>query len=462
MAISTIGVGSGLPLEQLLSDLRKGENQALTVIQSRHDQAEHRLSAYSTLRNALESLQSAATTLSRPDTYSAIKTSVTDDAYTATAKAGAMAGDYSIQVNSLATSQTFVTQGMADRTQAIGTGGIIHITRNDGSTASLDLSSTGTTLENIVNAINHDKDFGFNATLLNDGDATAPHRLLLTARNTGTQAGASSITVSDNSALQQLLGYSTTHPDPQQTLSVQEGTDAVLTINTITLTKPSNTITDAIDGVTLNLSKTSQDNSTLSLRADDSVTSGAVTQFVTAYNALQTTLRTLTSFDVENQTASALTGDNLARRLQTEVRNALNSVLSDGQLQSFFDLGISTNVNNGTLDIDEDTLVAALQNSMTDVQAMFSGENGVAHRTLAVVDTFNRSDGLIDMTTQGISRTLVELEKQYAVTQDRINTKIDNYRSQFTALDAMVAQMNSVSSYLTQQLAMLSNLGDDK
>lgn len=454
MAISSIGVGSGLPLEELLSDLRRSENHALTAIQSRQAQAESRLSAYGTLKNSIEALQTAAKALSSTDTYGALQTSVTGDAYSASASSKAIPGEYNIQVLDMARSQTLVTGGVADRNAAIGSGGEITITLEDGSTRSIDLSDTGTSLNDIVKAINADKDLGFNATLINDGSPDTPHRLLLTATDTGVQAGATAITVEGNDDLGNLLAF--------DNLDIQAASDAHIQINGIDIFSASNTIEDAIEGVTLTLNSTTTDTERLSVTTNDSVTSDAIKKFVSVYNDLQNTIKSLTSYDVENQRSSALTGDSLARRLQSDVRSALSVVAPDSVIHSLSQLGITTNVNTGLLDIDDAKLTEALQDNMAGVQNLLAGTDGLGSRMTAVADRFNSSDGLISNSTEGVNKSIADLKRQYEVTSERIDARMENYRRQFTALDSLVAQMGSVSSYLTQQLSMLGNMGNDK
>src|SRR5690606_15258471 len=139
MAVSSIGVGSGLPLEDLLRDLRNSENTALALIQSKQVTAENRLSAYGKIQSAIEAMQTAGTNLAKADTYGALKTTVSSDAFTATASTKAIAGQYNITVDTLATSQTLVTQGVTDRDAANGTGGVITFDFGD-ETKTLDLT----------------------------------------------------------------------------------------------------------------------------------------------------------------------------------------------------------------------------------------------------------------------------------------------------------------------------------
>src|SRR5690606_1346801 len=108
--------------------------------------------------------------------------------------------------------------------------------------------------------------------------------------------------------------------------------NAIVLINDIEVESQSNTITDAIEGVTLTLTKENEVGkpSVLSVTADDSVTSKAVNTFVTTYNNLQNIIKSLTSYDVEAKKGSALTGDSLARKVQSQVRDALNAADSSG------------------------------------------------------------------------------------------------------------------------------------
>lgn len=459
MAIAAIGVGSGLPLDELLTDLRQAESGRLNQIKTRQTQAETRLSAYGTLKNSLESLNSAASALGKAETFGALSTRVNGDAFTASAKMPAVPGSYNIRVEQLATSQTLITQGQADRTQPIGEGGTLTISFADAGrdNQTLDLSR-GTSLADIARTINADSaSLGVRATLINDGTEDAPHRLLLTSTETGSQAAVSSLSVSGNAELQAVLGFEQGKPD--QNVTEDEALNARVFINQLEVSSQSNTLENAIDGVTLRLGKTSAQAETLNIQANDGVTTQAVEKFVSAYNNLQGTIRSLTSFDLDKQEGSVLTGDALARRLQGEVRNALNVLAPEGDLRSLAQLGIETNPSDGTLNFDEAVLAQALKDNPDDVRAMLSGPNGLSARIDQVTSTFNRSSGLFSVATDGITRSLTDLKQQYDITSQRIDTQMENYRRQFSALDSLVAQMNTMSDYLAQQFSMLNDIG---
>lgn len=458
-SLSNIGVGSGLPLEQLLTDLRNNENKALSLIKTRYDATQSRISAYGTLKSAVDSVKSAAELLTKDNTLGALKATTTGDGYTATATNKAIAGDYRIEIESLASAQTLVSTGQADRKEAIGQGGVITFTFGDGTKkTTLDLQGKATSLEDLVSAINGDTKLGVRATLVNDGSGT-PHRLLLTSTETGTKAAIKEISVTGNTdpgnSLQALIGFGAAQASAMTERTA--ASDAAIKINGIDITSQSNKIEHAIEGVTLELAK-AETTQTLKITRDDSVGLTAIKGFVTAYNALQTTLGALTKFDVDNETSSPLTGDSIARRVQSLMRDSLGASTSEGDVRSLAQMGITTDPATGQLKVDDKKLSEALAKNLPDVQRLLTGENGLAQRVTETAKTITGTDGMIKSATDGAERSAKLLDNEYIATSKRIDQRMETYRQQFVALDKTVAQMSSISTYLTQQLAMLSNL----
>jgi len=459
MAISAIGVGSGLPLDELLSDLRKSESQSLALIQSRQSDVQSKLSAYGKLKGSVEQLQTAAKALDNPDIWGALKASASGDSFTAKASTDAVAGNYQVHVQQLATTQTLASAGVADPTSAMGSGGQISFTLGDGSQHTVTLSGNNTSLEDIAQAINKQSKLGIQASILNDG-TESPYRLLLSTTQTGTDAAISAINVSGNSGgqnqLQQLLSFG--ESVPESTITEQAASNAQLSINGISLHSQSNTIDNALQGITLQLNKTSDEAARLSVTRDDKAAQKAVHDFVDAYNSLQKNLRSLSSYDVENNKASALTGDPLVRRLQSQVREALMLSGQSGPIRSLNDLGIQSSPSNGQLSINEDTLNSALRDNVDAVKNLFTHSNqSLVNRVNTVTNSFLRPDGAFDSANKSATRQINDLKKQYEVNQARIEARMETYRRQFTALDSMVAQMDSLSVYLNQQLSMLNS-----
>ena len=451
-SVSSLGL-SGLPLTDLLENLRTSESQVLTAIQDRQTAAKAKLTAYGKLKDAVASLQTAAQAVGKTDAFGALTVKSGSDAFSATADNGAIPGQYSVQDNKLASAQTLVYAGQASRTTDIGTGGTLKITI-DGTEKSIDLSSTGTSLNKIIAAINADPDIGVNATIVNDGTPGSQYRLLLTSRETGEQNAVTNISVDGNADLDTFLGYA--GGGSTAGVTVQDATNAELTINGIAITSQSNTVENVIDGVKLTLNQTTTSAANLTLTRDDSVAKKAVQTFVSAYNSLLGTIKTLTAYDTTAQTSSALTGDSLARSVQTRMRDALSGAIDTTDGTTLSKIGITTDPKTGELKIDDDKLTDALSENLDGVTSLFTGTSGVGTRVDQTAQTFVKFDGSFATTIDGLNKTIADIQKQYDATSDRIDQRMETYRAQFTQLDAMVSQMNSLSSYLTQQLSALN------
>lgn len=449
--ITSLGVGSGLPLDTLMTQLQNSENTALQAIQTKQIAAQTTLSAYGKIQSAVSALQTAAQTLTNSGTYGALKTSFSGSALTASTSTGAIAGQYSVSVDQLATSQTLVTSGQASQTQANGTGGAITFKLADGTTTTLDMTGKDTSLNGLVSAINGDPGLGVSATLINDGSSSAYH-LLITSNTTGTSAAVTNIS-STNASLQGILGF--TQGTPSANITETAATNATLHINGIQITSQSNTVDNAIQGVTLTLNQINATPSTLTIVHDDSATTQAVQGFVSAYNSLQSTIQSLTAYDTSTNTGSPLTGDSLARSVQNQMSDALNTVMSSGTINNLYQLGINISPTDGTLTVDSTKLSQAVSSNLGDVQNLLGGTGGVGTAVNSLATNMLNTGGLFKSASDSLNQTLTDLQTQYSQTSDRISTVMDTYRKQFTALDSTVAQMNSLSSYLTQQLSHL-------
>lgn len=480
-SISSIGVGSGLPLDTLLSQFRTVENAPLAALQTRANKEQQRFSAYGTLKSALDAVSTAAEALGKSETFHGVKASVTGDTFTATTKAGsgAIPGNHSIRVENLAQAQVLASGGVgadgdvAGDKRAVLTGatGQVKISFTVGGEDRDLLVDAGASLRDIAKAINADKDLDFSASIMNDG---SQHRLVISSNKTGDENTISKITVSagddfDGSLdpLKNVLEFDAAAPvapaDPDANPTVMSqtvaGKDAKLTINGIVVTSASNTVEGAVEGVTLKLNKAAAEGASpdsLAVTRDDSITTTAVNNFVNAYNALQSTIKSLTSYDVDAQQGAALTGDSLARNAQSRVREAINGLAANGVTLS--SIGIKTDTTTGNLTVDSTKLNEALTNNRADIEQLFAGEAGLSKRVTTSVEVFTKSDGLIKSSQDSITRTRKQLEKQYEQMEMRIDQKMETYRMQFVQLDTFMSQMSGISSYLTSQLAMLGNL----
>lgn len=445
--ISSIGVGSGLDLSTLLEGLRTSEESVLTTITQRKSTENARLSAYGQLSSAIEKLQTAAKAFEGDATFGQYAANQTGESFTASASSSAVAGSYRIQVTSLASTQTLIANGVADKAAANGTGGVVKFTLKNGEVKTLDLTGKGTSLEEIAKAINADKELGLSASIMNDGSDT-PYRLMISTTATGTQASISEITVEGNDgALGTLLN--------KASMTEQAASDAIVKVNGIEVTQATNRLENVIQGVTLNLSKVDTEAQTLTVTRNDDKAKEAINEFITAYNNVQKFIKSSTAY-TEGAGGSILNGDNTARTVQTRLSGIMNFQSSNGgAFKTLSDLGIRTQAD-GSIKLDEEKFDKALAENRDDIARLFQDKtNGIATYTQEITKgLINSTSGIVTTASDGAKTRIKDLDSQYERKQAQIDATMERYRAQFTALDSLIAQMNSTSAYLTQQLSM--------
>jgi flagellar hook-associated protein 2 len=445
--LSSLGIGSGLDIGSLVTQLVAAERApAQARITAQASDVATKISAMATLKSALSTFQSALTTLTTPSDFSSITAnSSNENVFTATAQPSAVEGNYDIEISQLAKAQqlvstaTFASGGdtvVGYGTLTLGLGG---------SSFSVTLPSTQNTLSGIRDAINSASDNpGIKASLISGTGGT---QLVLTSTQTG---AANKITVSSTGGDGGLAALNYSSSATGNFTQKQTPQDAMLTVAGIPYTGPSNTVSNAIDGVTLNLLTTNVGTpATLDLAANNSQTSSNVQAFVTAYNALQSTLSTLGDYNNDTQTAGVLLGDSVLStayssitRLSTDTVNGLA-----GDYTSLAAIGVTTTAT-GALQLDSSKLAAAMSADPSSVSNIFSSSGGVANRLNDYLDTLLASNGSIAARDANLT------DAQNQITQDTTNldaqmaTVQARYTAQFTALDSILSQLNSTATYL--------------
>ena len=239
----------------------------------------------------------------------------------------------------------------------------------------------------------------------------------------------------------------------------QAGQNAILKIDNIAITKPSNTITDAVSGLTLNLLQTSVVGTpvNVTVAADKAAAKTAVTGFVDAYNKLNSTIKTMTSYNPTTKTGAVLNGESGAASIMTTLRRELTSASAGaGTLKTLSDIGI-TFQRDGTLAADDAKLTKAIEGNFSGVTALFAGTDGFATRLTAATTAMLGTTGVISSRTENLNSAI----KQNSTRQDEIESRLVNvekrYRAQFSALDSMMSRMQSTGNFLTQQLKSIAN-----
>lgn len=391
--LSSPGIGSGLDVAGIISKLMAVEQQPLVDLQTQQASYTAKLTAVASVKGAVSTFQSAVAALNDTSKFTKLSASVGDSSMlSASASSSAAAGSYNIAITNTAAAQTLSSAGYANTTSPIGTGGTLTVQFGtySGSTFTLNpnqgtqnitISPTQNTLAGIRDAINQ-ANAGVTASIINDGSTNGNH-LVLTSSNTGA-AYAMKISSTD-ATLNSAFGYDGTVGGNPMT-ETAAAKDALLTINGVTVTKPTNTITDAIAGVTLNLLKANgATTTTLTVAKDTSGSQASVQSFVSAFNDLTKTLKQLTAYDSTNKQAAVLLGDPTVLSIESQLERMLDTALpsSAGGLSTLMDIGISFQ-KDGTLALDTTKLQKVLSDSSKDVSALFASVGKATDSLVAV------------------------------------------------------------------------------
>lgn len=462
--LSSAGIGSGLNVESIVTGLMNVERQPLSQLQTQQSSYQSKISAIGTLKSALSSLQSAAsaltpTVLQTPTAaFSTFKASVADSTIaSATASSSAVAGTYSIDVQSLATNQRLALSKTYDpgaRALTFGsdTSRTLTIQVGSGTASTITLDSSQYTLAAVRDAINN-ANAGASATIVTD--TSGKQNLLLTATNGGT---ANKVTLGGTATFVDPANYSSeTSPGTpiaagSAFAETQAATDAVVKIQGVSIATNGNTISNALDGVDLTVNKVGS--TTLTVTRDTSSLKDKLNAFVTAYNNLNSSIKSLGAYDPTTKTGAVLNGDSSLRSIQSQVRSALTSIpssLSSNTYQTLSSLGVSFQ-SDGSLQVDSTKFDKAASSDFSAVANAIS-----AYGSALKTSTTNLlgTGGVISSRTNGLNASVTNIGKQIDALNRRLTIIEQTYRAQFTALDTTMASMNTTSTYLTQQLAKL-------
>ena len=451
----------------LVSQLMAVERRPIDKLNARITSTETKISSLGTLNSLVSSFQTAAKSLNT-GLQKLAATPADPSILSATAGSTSVPGTYTVNVSQLAQSQNLVAAGRTSSTAAIGDGvtttvtfdfGITNgtvFTPNGSGSKSITINGTNNSLEGIRDAINSAA-LGVTATLVNDGSGT-PYRLALTSISSGV-SNSLKITTSrvDGStdstiggSIDSLLGY-----DPAgtknltQTLAAQ---NANLTVNGIAVTSASNTITEAIQGVTLTLKNTTAAPTNLTITRDTAAINTAASGFVDAYNALASQIKSRSAYGTDGKGAGSLAGDSTLRLMQDQMRGIFNTPASGGTLTTLGQVGISFQ-KDGSLLLDSSKLNSAISADFSGVSNLFSSSTGYATRLEAWSKSSLAAGGLLDTRTQSLNKFVKDRNQAIDKLENRMTALQKKYTQEYTNLNLMLSRMNSTSTFLTNQLS---------
>lgn len=444
--VSVPGIGSGLDVDGIVSQLVAVEIQPKSArLDQREGKLQAQLSAIGALKGALDKLRGSVTAAGNEQAFGANRVSVpSDDLFTASVDGDARIGSYSVEVMQRATAQSLASTAFASAADTVGQG-TLTISRGTidpdtgsftvdptRSPASITIDASNNTLSGIRDALNQ-AEIGLNANIINDGSGD---RLVLASTQSGV-ANAMQISVADadgnntdSSGLSVLAFDSAAAEGNGQNLIETRGAlDAILRVDGLQVTRPDNTISDVLEGVTLDLKKAAPGEwTTLTVEPDYSPARTAIEGFVESYNDLWGLVKELSAVDLETGSKGPMVGDATLRTLTSRLRSAMTVQLGaeGGQTLSLTEIGISTQ-RDGTLKLDAGALDAALENDRAGVASIFASLNTATDPLIDVVEFppgVEAGDYAIEITQVATSGSLLGA----AVRNLRVNARSDELR----------------------------------
>ena len=380
---------SSIDVASIVGQLMQVESQPMTQLQNEQSGFKSTITALNTVQGAVSSFQTAVQGLTSLGQYQSYTTSSSNSAVSATASTSAIPGSYSVSVSQLAQAQSLVAAGQTSETAPIGTGATTTLnftlgtisggtlssgvysgatfTPNGGGTKSVTINSSNDSLSGIASAINA-AGIGVTATVVNNGSST-PYQLVLTGPSG--VSNSMQISVSGDATLSSLLSY---NPAGTQDLTqVSAAQNAQLTVNGIALSQASNTVSNAVQGLTFNLTGTTASPATVSVAQNTGAVTTAVNNLVSAYNALNTAIQGVASYNSSTNNAGPLFGDPMVNNIQNQIRSILNTPISGttSVYSTLAEIGV-TFQQDGSMAVNSSQLNTALATSPSDIASLFS------------------------------------------------------------------------------------------
>jgi len=461
-SVTSAGIGSGLDVESIITKLMAVEKAPVVQLQTEATKIQSKISAYGSIQSSVSGFRDAALALTKSSLWSATTaTSADTSAITVSSGSSAAAGNYSVSVQSLAAAQSVASTSFASSSTVVGEGALtIDVGSWDvgepgfkarATISSMNIAISATdTLADVRDKINA-AGGGVSASIVTDSSGA---RLVLSSTSTGVENG---FRVTASGAGPSAFAYDATDGSAAMKRS-QSAADAKAKINGLDITSASNTLNDVVQGLTMNLQKVTTGDVQVSVAQDNTAIKGAISSFVAAYNGLSSLLKSQTKYDESTKTAGTLQGDSTAVSLQRQLRSVLTAPgTASSTFSNLSSLGLEIQ-SDGTLRVSDTKLNNALtklpemKKAFANSDVANSDNDGFAQKLRALGDQALGTDGGLAARTAGLNSTLkLNSERQDAIT-DRMTATEKRLRAQYTALDTKMAGLNTLSTYISQQI----------
>jgi flagellar hook-associated protein 2 len=484
-SLSSAGVGSGLDVNSIITSLMAVESQPLKLLENKATTVNTEISAVGQIQSLTSALGDKADALASSTLWNQT-TAATGDSSVVTAdtsSGSATPGDYAVTVAQMAQGQT-VTSGVyasSDATLSAGTltiqlgtyatsGAPATTTFTDkpsSSPVTVTIGAGDTSLASIRDKIN-DANAGVTASIINDANGA---RLSLRSTTTGEENGfkiSASETTDDLSVSTGLssLGYDGTGTSSPLSLN-QKALNAEATVNGISVESASNTLSDIADGLSVTLLKVSATPVDVTVSVDTASMQKAITDFVSAYSGLNSNIHDATKYDASTAVAKGtsrkdgpLEGDPSIIGFQGQLRAILNTTSTTSTMYArLSDIGITIQAD-GSLATNSAKLTAAMAHpdelkKLFSTQGTTNTDTGVAVRFSKLAKSALGLGGALTSRTEGLKGELARNSKQQDDMQVHLDATQARLTKQYQALDTTMAKMSALSTYVTQQVALM-------
>lgn len=445
------GLSSGIDYNELISKLIEVKRKPIEILETKKTAYNDRMSAYGELSSKLSDLKSAVAKLRTSSNFYVKTASVSDETVLdATASGVTSMGNYTIATTTLASEEKEAHSGTgltaaSDVVNSSGTDKVFQYTYA-GTQSSLTVAD-GTSLEGLKNLINGDaSNPGVNATIVNDG---TNYRLIITGNDSGAD---NTITIDGGTTLD---GSSSTVDFTSATFTQNKAAaDAAFTVDGLAITRSTNSFSDVITGLTVNLKKAGPSvSATVTIGTDNESIKEQIQDFVSAYNEVMSFISTNSAYDATTGKSGIFSGEGSTRNIQNSIRNMVTGSVSglSGDLTMLAEMGITTEYKTGKLEIDTSILDTKLGSNMDDIAEIFKDNtNGIATRIYSYIgDITSTVDGVITLRQDGLKDIIDSISETIRNMEFRLEKTEDDMVRKFSALEKLIGNYNSVGSYLS-------------
>ena len=442
------GLSSGIDTNSLVERLMQLERLPQQRLDDKIARVQQRKSAWMNVNGALLTLKTSADALKDASLWSKLSASVSDPASaTATAGAGAAAGSYNMTVSFLARAESNISASFESASDDLGLAGTFDITVA-GKTKSITLGTTDS-LNKVRDRIN---EAGTGVTASVVSTTSGSYSLLVQSNSTGT---ANAISYSDDATNHTLQNLGLLTGGGAKNL-VQTARDAEFSLNGLTFTRASNTVSDVLTGVTLTLKGENTTGFSLTVQADTAAMYGGVQDLVNRFNSAQATVRKAI------ERGGVLQGDPGLNDIASEMASlSYSNVPGLTAVENLSRVGVTLQ-RDGSLSLDSAKLTAALTDSLSDVKAMFStASTGVASRFSAYLDGLTSLTGTINGLSRSFDTQVQELQRQRQAMEVVLTVRQQTLKAQFLRMEEAVGRLQAQGNWLTAQIRGLNGGNSD-